>query len=90
MNPAMQYPPPITAADMQIIERVEAIAKDKSWTMSQVALVWITKKVCSPIVGFSSVERMDEALGARGKELDEAETRSLEEQYLDRAVSGHR
>jgi hypothetical protein len=41
--------------DDEIVRRVEALAKDKGWTMSQVALAWIGEKVTSPIVGVSSV-----------------------------------
>jgi aryl-alcohol dehydrogenase-like predicted oxidoreductase len=37
------------------VRRVEKIAGEKGWTMSQVALAWIGEKVTSPIVGFSSV-----------------------------------
>jgi aryl-alcohol dehydrogenase-like predicted oxidoreductase len=39
----------------EIIRRVEKVANDKGWKMSQVALAWINGKVTSPIVGFSSV-----------------------------------
>jgi aryl-alcohol dehydrogenase-like predicted oxidoreductase len=42
-------------ADVKIITRVEEIAKKHGWTMGQVALAWIGKKVSSPIVGVSSV-----------------------------------
>lgn len=42
-------------ADKAIIVRVEEIAQKRGWTMSQVALAWIDKKVSSPIVGISSV-----------------------------------
>lgn len=89
-NPAMQYPPPITDADTKIIGRVEEIAKAKGWIMSDVALAWIKKKVSSPIIGFSSVKRIDEALGSRGKELSKEEVNSLEDLYEARVVSGHR
>ena len=89
-NPAMQYPPPITEADLTIIGRVEEIAKKRGWTMSQVALAWINTKVTSPIVGFSSVERIDEALASRGKILEEEEIKLLQEPYVTRPVSGHR
>jgi hypothetical protein len=41
----------------EIVRRVEKIAGEKGWTMSQVALAWINEKVTSPIVGFSSVSR---------------------------------
>lgn len=57
--------------------------------MSHVALAWINKRVASPIIGFSSVERMDEALDARGKVLSEEENRYLEELYEDRRIVGH-
>lgn len=44
-----------TEADETIINRVEEVAKKKGWSMNQVALAWIDKKVSSPIVGISSV-----------------------------------
>lgn len=71
------------------MERVEELAKKHDWKMSHVALAWINKRVTSPIIGFSSVERMDEALEARGKELSEEEERYLEELYVPRAIQGH-
>jgi aryl-alcohol dehydrogenase-like predicted oxidoreductase len=57
--------------------------------MTHVALAWINKKVSSPIIGFSSVERMDEALAARGKTLTEEEVKYLEELYQPKPISGH-
>lgn len=42
-------------ADKAIISRVEEVAKKKGWTMGQVALTWVGKKVSAPIVGISSV-----------------------------------
>lgn len=57
--------------------------------MSHVALAWINKRVASPIIGFSSVERMDEALEARGKVLSEEEEKYLEELYESRKIVGH-
>ena len=88
-SPLINYPPAITAADEEIIGRVETLAKEKGWPMSQVAMAWIGKRVTSPIIGFSSVERMVEAAGARGKVLSSEEERSLEEPYVDRMISGH-
>ena len=75
--------------DKQIIGRVEELAKKHGWTMSQVALAWINKRVASPIVGFSSVARMDEALEARGKTLSDEDEKYLEEPYQPRDISGH-
>ena len=57
--------------------------------MSHVALAWINKRVSSPIIGFSSVDRMDEALAVRGKELSEEEEQYLEELYEPVRIVGH-
>jgi aryl-alcohol dehydrogenase-like predicted oxidoreductase len=57
--------------------------------MSQVALAWINKRISSPIIGFSSVERIDEAIEVRGKTLTEEEEKYLEELYQPKAIAGH-
>lgn len=57
--------------------------------MSQIVLAWILKRVTSPIIGFSSIERLEEALSARGKELTDEEERYLEELYVPLDVEGH-
>ena len=57
--------------------------------MSHVALAWINRRISSPIIGFSSVERMDEALTARGKTLSVEEEKQLEELYRAKSVVGH-
>ncbi|KAI9845347.1 MAG: hypothetical protein M1837_004969 [Sclerophora amabilis] len=75
--------------DENIIDRVQEIAEKKGWKMSNVALAWINKRTASPIIGFSSVERLDEALAARGKTLTEEEERYLEELYVPKAIQGH-
>ena len=72
-----------------VIKRVEEIAKKKGWMMSQVALAWVGKRVASPIVGFSSVQRLDEALERRGEKLSEEEEKYLEEGYVTMSIKGH-
>lgn len=57
--------------------------------MSHVALAWINKRVSSPIIGFSSIERMDEAIDVRGKTLTDEEEKYLEELYQPKAITGH-
>lgn len=57
--------------------------------MSHVALAWIAKRVTSPIIGFSSVERLEEAISARGKVLTEEEEKYLEELYKPKPIQGH-
>ena len=64
--------------DQKIIKRVQEIAEKHSWKMSHVALAWINKRCASPIIGFSSVERIDEAIEAKGKTLTEDEEKYLE------------
>ncbi|KAK5121021.1 hypothetical protein LTR85_005805 [Meristemomyces frigidus] len=76
-------------SDKEVIKRVQELAEKHGWKMSHVALAWIGKRVSSPIIGFSSVERMDEALDARGKELTEEEEKYLEEPYVTRNIQGH-
>ncbi|MCJ1340949.1 hypothetical protein MMC09_006245 [Bachmanniomyces sp. S44760] len=75
--------------DSSIIDRVEGLAKKKGWTMSHVALAWINKRISSPIIGFSSVERMEEALAVKGKSLTEEEEKYLEELYQPKKIYGH-
>ncbi|KAK5991452.1 Aldo-keto reductase [Cladobotryum mycophilum] len=72
-----------------IISRIDEIATDRNWPMSHVALAWLNRRVTAPIIGFSSVERIDEALAANGKELTETEEQYLEELYVPQFVQGH-
>lgn len=83
------YDQGLTAADKEIIGRVEKMAADKGWTMSQVALAWVKAKGAIPIVGFSSVARIDDACGVRGKTLTDEEMKQLEEPYVPKPVVGH-
>ena len=79
----------ITEVDLTIIKRVEEIAKNKDWKMSQVALAWIVQKGTIPIVGFSNLSRLDEAAEVRGKTLTEDEVKYLEEPYVPKKIVGH-
>lgn len=79
----------LSEADIKTIARVQELAEKKGWKMSQVALAWINKRITSPIIGFSSVERMDESLDVRGKTLTEEEEKYLEELYVPKTIAGH-
>lgn len=74
-----------TEADRQIIGRVQELAEKKGWKMSQVALAWIVKKGTVPIVGFSSVDRLEEAVQIKDKTLTDEEIKYLEEPYVPKA-----
>src|ERR1700710_3054268 len=67
-----------SAADLKIIERVEELSKKHGKTMSQIALAWAAKKFTSPIVGISSVARLDSNL-IGGVERTDEEATYLEE-----------
>jgi len=75
-------------ADKEIIKRVEEVAKKKGWTMSEVALAWVSKRVSSPIVGMSSPARLEASI-IPGKVLTEEEEKYLEEPYVPKAVRNH-
>ncbi|KIJ46094.1 hypothetical protein M422DRAFT_250525 [Sphaerobolus stellatus SS14] len=75
--------------DKIIINRVEEIAEKKGWTMAQVATVWANSKVSSPIIGFSSVDCLKEAL-VSDKSLTEEEVKYLEEPYVSKTVRHHK
>jgi aryl-alcohol dehydrogenase-like predicted oxidoreductase len=74
--------------DAAIIGRVQELAEKKGWPMSHVALAWSNQRISSPIIGFSSIKRMDEAIEANGKELTEEEEEYLEELYQAKSVMG--
>ncbi|KAJ4154528.1 hypothetical protein NW754_001476 [Fusarium falciforme] len=78
-----------TDVEDEIIQRVQSLAEEKGWKMSQVALAWVLQKGSIPTVGFSSLKRVDEACEVRGKSLTEDEIKHLEEPYQPKAVVGH-
>ncbi|PVI00649.1 Aldo/keto reductase [Periconia macrospinosa] len=80
---------PPTDADKEIVRRVEKVANDKGWSMSQVSLVWLKSKGAVPIVGLSNVAKIEELSGLRGKELSADEVKFLEEPYVPKTIMGH-
>ncbi|KAI0856755.1 Aldo/keto reductase [Xylaria cubensis] len=76
-------------ASVKILERVAEVADKRGWPMSHVGLAWLNRRVTASIIGFSTPERMDEALGALDKELTKEEEAYLEELYLPRFIQGH-
>ncbi|KAJ5608627.1 NADP-dependent oxidoreductase domain-containing protein [Penicillium hordei] len=72
--------------DLVIIKRVIGVAGKRGWPMSHVALAWINKRISSPIIGFSSIERLEQAIAVRGKSLTDEEEYYLEEPYKPKDV----
>lgn len=72
-----------------IVSRAQEIAERRGWPMSHVSLAWLGRRVTAPIIGFSSVDRMAEALAARGKVLSPEEESYLEDVYRPKPIQGH-
>ncbi|KAL2782603.1 Aldo/keto reductase [Aspergillus keveii] len=78
--------PLFSDADMAIISRVMEVADKNGYPMAHVALAWISKRVTSPIIGFSTLARLEQAIAARGKMLTEEEEKYIEEPYQPKSV----
>lgn len=67
--------------DIEVLNRVEKLAKDKGVSMAAIATAWILSKGCSPIIGFNKIERIDDALTALKTDLSIEDVKYLEETY---------
>jgi len=76
---------PQPAWENDLVRRVEKVAKDKGWKMAQVALAYANAKTTAPIVGVSTVARLEESI-IPGYTLTEEEIKFLEELYQPKAV----
>lgn len=75
--------------DMQIVKRVEEIAKSKNATMSQIAIAWLLEKgAVSPIVGATKAKYLDDAVGAFNINLSFSDLAYLEELYIPHKIVG--
>lgn len=70
--------------------RVDELADDRGVSMAQVALAWLLHKepVDAPIVGTTSVDHLEEAVGALDVSLSDSDLDYLEEPYEPVRVSG--
>lgn len=77
----------LTDADIEIISRVEKVAKDKGFSMAVIATAWVISKGCNPIVGLSSTERIDDIIKATTVTFTDEEIKFLEEPYVPKNVT---
>lgn len=84
-----ENPEPLRPEAIETIKRVEELATKKGWTMTQVTLAWMLKRVTAPVIGFSSEQRIDDALSVRGKQLTDEEDKYLGEVYTPLEIEGH-
>ncbi|ORX92645.1 putative oxidoreductase [Clohesyomyces aquaticus] len=73
-------------ANPAIIRRVEEVAKKRGISMATVATAWVLRKGYCPIVGLTSIERVEGILEALECELSEEEAGYLESEYRARDV----
>lgn len=75
--------------DLEIIARVDELAKRYGVSMSEIALSWHIKRgVAAPIVGASKMHHFDEAVRAVDFELSDADAAYLEEPYRPHTIVG--
>ncbi|KAL1717380.1 NADP-dependent oxidoreductase domain-containing protein [Schizophyllum commune] len=74
-----------------IVGRVEELAKKKGCSMAQLSLAWIMARpgVTAPIVGTTSLENLEDLIGAVDIKLLEDEMKYLEEPYTPQEIIGH-
>lgn len=74
---------------MEIVKRVEKLAKRYGVKMQQIALAWHwAKGVASPIVGATKASYLDDAAGALNVCLSAEDIAYLEEPYLPHRIVG--
>jgi aryl-alcohol dehydrogenase (NADP+) len=76
--------------DFDVVEEVEAVAKEKEMTPAQIALAWLLHKgVTAPIVGATRVEHVEDAVAAIDVRLDNSDMERLEAKYKLHPIIGH-
>ena len=78
------------AQDKIVVDNLEKISKELGYTMAQVSLAWMLSKpyVTSPIVGFTDVKHVDEAVSALDIKLSEDVIKRLEAPYVPHIKTG--
>ncbi|CAD6581430.1 MAG: hypothetical protein TREMPRED_003007 [Tremellales sp. Tagirdzhanova-0007] len=73
-----------------IISKVEEISKARGVSMAQVALAWSLSKpfVTAPIVGTTSLEKLDDLIEGCSLKLSEEEIKSIDDLYLPSHLRG--
>jgi aryl-alcohol dehydrogenase-like predicted oxidoreductase len=75
--------------DLEIIDRVDQLAKKYGISMTQIALAWLLHKgVASPIVGATKVNHFMDAVAAVDVKLTEEDIAFLEEPYRAHEIVG--
>ena len=80
-----------TSADIEIIGRVEELARQKGVSMATIAVAWCVAKGVIPIVGLGSIDRVNQTVEglARTKTglLAEDDIKFLEQKYVAKPIT---
>lgn len=78
------------AQDKIVVDNLEKIAKELGYTMAQVSLAWMLSKpyITSPIVGFTDVKHVEEAVAALDIKLSNEIIQRLEAPYVPHIKTG--
>jgi aryl-alcohol dehydrogenase (NADP+) len=77
--------------DFDVVEAVQAVAKEKGVTPAQIAISWLLHKgVTAPIVGPTKLEHIEDAVGAVDVKLDASDMERLESKYKPHTLLGHK
>jgi aryl-alcohol dehydrogenase-like predicted oxidoreductase len=78
-------------ADFDVVDAVQAVARDRDLPPARVALAWLLGKrgVTAPIVGATKLEHLEDAVAAVQVKLGDEEIARLEAPYRPHPVRGH-
>ena len=76
--------------DKVVVDNLEKVAREHGRTMAQESLAWMLSKpeITAPIVGFTSVQHVEEAVAALDIQISEEEVRALEAPYVPHIKTG--
>ena len=76
--------------DFDVVEELEAVAKEKGVTPAQIAMAWLIHKgATAPIVGATKVEHIEEAVAALDIKLSDSDMERLQAKYKPHPIIGH-
>ena len=80
-----------TESDYDVVDVLEAVAKERGLPMAQIALAWLLAKpaVCAPIVGATKLAHINDAIDAVQVKLTDSELGRLEAPYRPHRILGH-
>lgn len=88
-DPLVQQRGRSSAADEEIINRVEQLAHKYNVSMACVATAWCIHHGDCPIVGLNSTSRIDEIVEGLAFRLSTEDAKYLEEPYVPKPITGY-